>query len=369
MRKVLTYGKFDHLNPEHIEFLRHAKLLGDYLIVSLNAWLESDQTIEERKNALLSLAEVDDVFLENDPLNRWNDIITLDASVLALGKKNYVLWKQLNPDIEIRFIQSKTAYIPFLVVCMGQACSLKCRDCGNFSPYAPKDTRFYSTEQIIRDLQVLIKQCSAIEILQIQGGEPFLHPGLGDLLNYLIREESRIHTIVVATNGAIPTPPQNVLEYLKDKKCFVRISNYKNVPRISRKIENTVTLFEKNHIRYGEFNFASGIAKWNRMGSHLDTYHEASDEIVKKRFNDCAFRGCLTLENSTLGYCSRSVIATRLQNFHPGADDYLQVSDSVDFRIRLVDYVTNRHYMECCRLCNGTAGELILPAIQLNYKE
>ena len=36
MRRVLTYGTFDLLHYGHIEILRRAKALGDYLVVGLS---------------------------------------------------------------------------------------------------------------------------------------------------------------------------------------------------------------------------------------------------------------------------------------------------------------------------------------------
>jgi rfaE bifunctional protein nucleotidyltransferase chain/domain len=45
---ILTGGCFDVLHYGHIEFLRHAKTFGDYLIVAL----ESDENVRRRKGEL-----------------------------------------------------------------------------------------------------------------------------------------------------------------------------------------------------------------------------------------------------------------------------------------------------------------------------
>ena len=48
-------------------------------------------------------------------------------------------------------------YIRFLVVLVGQACNLRCRDCGNFAPFAPKETLRYDVNRIIGHLKIITK--------------------------------------------------------------------------------------------------------------------------------------------------------------------------------------------------------------------
>lgn len=77
-RVVLTNGVFDLLHPGHVEYLSHARALGDVLIVAMN----SDRSVRaikgparpvtpesERAEILLALASVDAVvvFEENTP--------------------------------------------------------------------------------------------------------------------------------------------------------------------------------------------------------------------------------------------------------------------------------------------------------------
>lgn len=61
----------------------------------------------------------------------------------------------------------------FLVLVVGQACSLKCKNCANFAPYAPKEMLHYSFADIQRSLTVIWNALGGIQKVQIQGGEPF----------------------------------------------------------------------------------------------------------------------------------------------------------------------------------------------------
>jgi len=77
MKKVLVGGCFDILHYGHIQFLKKAKALGDYLVVAL----ESDKNIQrmkgekrpifgqnERREMLLSLKFVDEVIILKDEM-------------------------------------------------------------------------------------------------------------------------------------------------------------------------------------------------------------------------------------------------------------------------------------------------------------
>lgn len=81
MKKIITYWTFDILHKWHINLLKRAKELWDYLIV----WLSSDKfnelknkksfySYEERKLLLESIKYVDEVIPENSWEQKTNDI-------------------------------------------------------------------------------------------------------------------------------------------------------------------------------------------------------------------------------------------------------------------------------------------------------
>jgi glycerol-3-phosphate cytidylyltransferase len=207
MKKVLVYGRYDRLSSGHIGFLKKARAFGDHLVVALT----TDECLEEcgarrcelsyhqRKEALLSLCEVDEVVPEISFRNRKEELQKLGISVLALGERDKPFGDLVERFCEVHYVSSGLLDIPFLVICTGQACSLRCRDCGNFSPYAPAETKQYPAERIIHDLSMILNHCSTIDVLQIQGGEPFLHPDLYKILGFAV-EHTGVNRVTVATN-------------------------------------------------------------------------------------------------------------------------------------------------------------------------
>lgn len=80
MKRVITYGTFDLLHYGHINLLRRAKALGDYLVVVVSTdefnWVQKQKkcyfTYEERKNILEAIRYVDLVV----PEESWEQKIT-----------------------------------------------------------------------------------------------------------------------------------------------------------------------------------------------------------------------------------------------------------------------------------------------------
>src|SRR5690625_3618258 len=92
MKKVITYGTFDLLHIGHINILRRAKELGDYLIVGISSdefnVLKNKKTyysFEERKDILCAIRYVDEVIIENSWEQKANDIDKFNIDMLVMG--------------------------------------------------------------------------------------------------------------------------------------------------------------------------------------------------------------------------------------------------------------------------------------------
>ncbi|KML28309.1 glycerol-3-phosphate cytidylyltransferase [Priestia aryabhattai] len=92
MKKVITYGTFDLLHTGHINLLKRAKDLGDYLIVGVSTDefnilknKKSYFTFEERIHILKSIKYVDEIIAENDWEQKIPDILQSEVNVFAMG--------------------------------------------------------------------------------------------------------------------------------------------------------------------------------------------------------------------------------------------------------------------------------------------
>lgn len=92
MKRVLTYGTFDLLHFGHIEILRRAKELGDYLIVALSTdefneikGKRAYHSYETRKKMLEAIRYVDLVIPEENWEQKISDIKEYNVDILVMG--------------------------------------------------------------------------------------------------------------------------------------------------------------------------------------------------------------------------------------------------------------------------------------------
>ena len=93
MKRVITYGTFDLLHYGHINLLRRAKALGDYLIVALSTdefnWEEKQKQCyfgyEKRKALLEAIRYVDLVIPEENWEQKRSDIHEYHIDTFVMG--------------------------------------------------------------------------------------------------------------------------------------------------------------------------------------------------------------------------------------------------------------------------------------------
>ncbi|AJH17658.1 glycerol-3-phosphate cytidylyltransferase [Bacillus mycoides] len=92
MKKVITYGTFDLLHWGHINLLKRAKDLGDYLIVAVSSDefnklknKKSYHSYENRKMILEAVRYVDEVIPEHNWEQKVKDVVNHDVDTFVMG--------------------------------------------------------------------------------------------------------------------------------------------------------------------------------------------------------------------------------------------------------------------------------------------
>lgn len=124
MKKVITYGTFDILHYGHINLLKRAKELGDYLVVALSSdefnLLKGKKcyyTYEIRKMMLEAVKYVDEVIPENTWEQKIQDVKDHNIDIFVMGSdwegkfdflKDYceVVYLPRTPDISTTKIKT-----------------------------------------------------------------------------------------------------------------------------------------------------------------------------------------------------------------------------------------------------------------------
>ncbi|MCM3225284.1 glycerol-3-phosphate cytidylyltransferase [Terribacillus saccharophilus] len=92
MKKVITYGTFDLLHWGHVNLLRRAKEMGDYLIVAISSDefnklkdKKSYHSFENRKMILEAIRYVDEVIAEESWDQKVHDVVDHNVDVFVMG--------------------------------------------------------------------------------------------------------------------------------------------------------------------------------------------------------------------------------------------------------------------------------------------
>ena len=93
MKKVITYGTYDLLHQGHINLLRRAKALGDYLIVGVTSdsfdrgrgKLNVRNNVLERVESVKATGYADEVIIEDYLGQKIDDILRYGVDIFAIG--------------------------------------------------------------------------------------------------------------------------------------------------------------------------------------------------------------------------------------------------------------------------------------------
>lgn len=112
MKKVITYGTYDLLHQGHINLLRRAKELGDYLIVGVTSdsfdrgrgKLNVRNNVLERVEAVKATGYADEVIIEDYVGQKIDDIQKYNVDIFAIGSDWEGIFDYLNEFTKVVYL-------------------------------------------------------------------------------------------------------------------------------------------------------------------------------------------------------------------------------------------------------------------------
>ena len=225
-------------------------------------------------------------------------------------------------------------------------CSLRCRDCSMFIPYVASPCH-YDSNDIMADLNKVLNSLQHVRTVYFFGGEPLLHPHLGNMVHSL-KDENRIDRISIITNGTI-LPGEDVLRAMRDEKRFwVRISDY---GILSRKKNELIKILEQYGIRYEVTNYTFWLSP-SKIGKSDD-----NEEQLAEKFRLCTLGHDMILMNRRGYLCNTGSAVCNMGALPESLRNYIDLLDDHDFTQKLNSFIKRLgtgEYLDACRYCSGS---------------
>lgn len=255
------------------------------------------------------------------------------------------------------WLKPKFCMIPRVDLVLTTKCSLKCRYCANLMQYY-KNPYNVDLCKIKESIQALLFGVDYVRTIYVLGGEPFLYPDLDEVLSFLIKQK-KVGEICIVTNGTILPNNKKLINVMKHKKIFVRISDYRE---LSKKKYALTKLCKNEKISYTVMK----QGRWYNCGN-IQSRKRNSTEL-QKRYDECATL-CRSILNGKLHYCPRAAHLYDLSGI--GAkDDYIDLlaCSKLTLKKEIRAFLTNKKVIQACNYCDirseGYEENKIKPAIQ-----
>jgi len=237
-------------------------------------------------------------------------------------------------------------------------CTLKCKDCGHLVTYY-KNPKLYSKDLICSSIEQLCKMADRIGLLSLLGGEPFLHPQLGEVCE-AVAKNSNVEIIRLVTNGTL-VPDDATLQHIKNSVTYVSISDY---GELSCKKEELIAALRKYGIAY---EVTGEETEWYP----IDIPYAAgrTEEEVQKLYDTCVWgRGCSAIQAGEYHICNYSSTSRQLGFLKPEEGEFIPLLDKktslLEKRKQLEQLIHRQQPIKACGYCNFDFTKTIKAAVQ-----
>ncbi len=240
------------------------------------------------------------------------------------------------------------SFIEQLAFLLTDKCTLNCKNCDGYIPFHahPKTD---SLDTIKNSYKKIIEVCGHVEIINLLGGEPLLHPDIAQVTRYFANDNRCSHVAIISNGTIVPKP--ELIDILKSPKCTFRISDYGN---LSRHKDEIIALLEKEKIKYEVTNYQY----WDRIPT-IQRQYETFEQLDAK-YNACT-TNLLYVKHGKVFQCTfvaglsdlgKSMLPDFEKNY---VDLLLPGSKDVTLQVgKFVQQIHQRQHLDACKYCPGS---------------
>jgi organic radical activating enzyme len=230
---------------------------------------------------------------------------------------------------------------------LGSICSLNCQHCCESIPYLrSSDKSFVPKATVIGDIRKYASACEFITLLEFVGGEPFLHPGMVDILDTALKIKN-IGVIHVFTNGTVPPKPE-LCKALSNPRIVIYISNYSKLlsEHHAKKVAATEQMLKDGNVAfvYGSNDNWYDISSFENVGD--------DEANLRVRYQSCFLHTCNRLHDGALYRCPHHYGGIALGKLQP-QQDIVRIHDFGDDALAgRLDSFSRAEYADACQYCS-----------------
>lgn len=284
---------------------------------------------------------------------------------------NVATCKRYSNVLYLLYDKTEKVFINTLDVYLTQKCSLGCKYCYIYTNSYPQEKKVhFDTVQILQNVDRICDAASYIKRMVPFGGEPFLHPDVGIIVEKMAGKKN-VGVIDLISNGIFSVSDE-ALKKLKHDNVKINISNYNNALP-----EKLIHIREENirHLQELGLNVIvhNDTPQWRKPGS-LTSNNLEHDQLVQMK----AFCGnfcntgtkeqdsveTLIIKDGMLFACQHCDTAYNL-GIVESAEDSIDLSNTITSEelAREIKELIHKECYQACQFCNPsievveTAGE------------
>lgn len=239
-------------------------------------------------------------------------------------------------------------------------CNLKCTHCNRYmNSYQSAEKKNLNVDVVCKDIQMVMEAIDSIGVVIVFGGETFLHPELGNIVETVL-EQDNFGAVLVNTNGVAKMKEEQIC-HLTDGRIRVAFSNYLNVIDDKQK-----EMFYHNEAILKErgvgVQVQNAVPTWVEVTT-LNDKHFSEEEMRKKKKN-CAFPYLFIYDHKVYPCTlALSLYDLKVADYQGDYVDITKMKSAKELKEAIIE-LKKKPFYQCCSHCIDECGQVVKAAEQ-----